>query len=940
MACTKCASLSSGPAFLQPVQSTRPRPASSLGQPPVQGDMSSVAAAGAATASATASAVLAVAGAVSLGAASGRRRAAKLPKVVRLQGAQNMPSPTLEINYYELDAVEAPRILSAVRLAIKMASPIVQESTSPEERLLKLLSEPSVQSMLTTVSRLPVFSKEMALAFKDDLDLLLALKQLKYFWNLPQSQLAILLEVMARQLEGPSQAAPFQEFLRVLTQTPNHAKNIKHLRDELPAEVKAEYLRNADYLETADAHAVYPTSIYRQCDGFTLATKDASTIEAVMSTTLTTTIKIARKVLEPSNHLLYNIYKPLGRCVAVVDDKVDAIYGKELDAYFAGHGIEFKKIVSSGNEADKDIRDVERILVSLKKAGQGRHEPLLVVGGGVIADIAGFAAALYSRNTPYVMLCTSIVSGIDAGPSPRVCCNGFDYKNLYGAYHPPVLTITDRGFWKSLHPGWLRHGVAEIIKMAVMKDLSLFELVEQWGPKCLETKFGTVGDSVNDPAFQDVCDLIVGKAMEGYVRSEYGNLWETHQCRPHAYGHTWCPGYELPSGMLHGQAVGTCMGFGAYLAMKSDFIPEIECQRILKVISDCELCLWHPIMEDGAAIWRSQVAMIEKRGGNLAAPIPRPLGESGYLNDLSEEMLLQRLQEYKSICLSYPRQGRGVEEHCTEVGLADPQSNKVAPLEDRFVVTPTDLMIITLTKTQDMAAVGEVVRMLDGVDGMVVKYSTQPSEALRNISVQTAKTNPNWAEMEKKGATSKLLEAEMISGQAEGQLLQLLVKFGKVKKVLDIGTFTGYSSLAMAEALPEDGRVVTLERQEEAAKMAAENWASSPHAGKIESRVGEAQALLQALASQGESFDLVFLDVDKPGYFALYQTLMETGLLRVGGLLAVDNTMYKGEELTGERLSVNGEGARALNAGLLADDRVLQVMLPLRDGLTLAFRQH
>ena len=89
----------------------------------------------------------------------------------------------------------------------------------------------------------------------------------------------------------------------------------------------------------------------------------------------------------------------------------------------------------------------------------------------------------------------------------------------------------------------------------------------------------------------------------------------------------------------------------------------------------------------------------------------------------------------------------------------------------------------------------------------------------------------------------------------------------------------------------QDGRVVTLERQEEAAKMAAENWASSPHVGKIESRVGEAQALLQALASQGESFDLVFLDVDKPGYFALYQTLMETGLLRVGGLLAVDNTM-------------------------------------------------
>jgi caffeoyl-CoA O-methyltransferase len=85
--------------------------------------------------------------------------------------------------------------------------------------------------------------------------------------------------------------------------------------------------------------------------------------------------------------------------------------------------------------------------------------------------------------------------------------------------------------------------------------------------------------------------------------------------------------------------------------------------------------------------------------------------------------------------------------------------------------------------------------------------------------------------------------------------------------------------------------VVTLEREEAAAKMAADNWASSPHVGKIESRVGEAQELLQALASQGWSFDLVFLDIDKAGYLALSQILLDTGLLRVGGLLAVDNTM-------------------------------------------------
>merc|ERR1712176_1718048 len=81
---------------------------------------------------------------------------------------------------------------------------------------------------------------------------------------------------------------------------------------------------------------------------------------------------------------------------------------------------------------------------------------------------------------------------------------------------------------------------------------------------------------IDDPEIQDVCDLIVGRALDSYVKSEYGNLWETHQARPHAYGHTWSPGYELPAGMLHGHAVATCMGFGAYMARY-----HWECQEVV-----------------------------------------------------------------------------------------------------------------------------------------------------------------------------------------------------------------------------------------------------------------------------------------------------------------------------------------------------------------------
>lgn len=320
-----------------------------------------------------------------------------------------------------------------------------------------------------------------------------------------------------------------------------------------------------------------------------------------MSTTLTTTIKITRGILEPTNPILSELYKPLGRCVAVVDDKVEKHFGEDLNNYFSANKIELIKLVHSGNEIDKDIRKVEEVLVDMKNHGVARNEPVLVVGGGVIADIAGFATALFHRNCPYVMLCTSIVTGIDAGPSPRTCSDGFGFKNLYGAYHPPVLTITDRFFWKTLHEGWIRHGIAEIIKMACVKDYSLFLLMEKAGPRLIETKFGSVGCD-DDQEFQDLCDAIIGKAMESYVRAEYGNLWETHQMRPHAFGHTWSPGYELPAGMLHGHAVGTCMGYGSYLAHRRNWLSKEQLERILKMISEMELALWHPIMDNHALV--------------------------------------------------------------------------------------------------------------------------------------------------------------------------------------------------------------------------------------------------------------------------------------------------------------------------------------------------
>merc|ERR1712224_1068664 len=238
----------------------------------------------------------------------------------------------------------------------------------------------------------------------------------------------------------------------------------------------------------------------------------------------------------------------------------------------------------------------------------------------------------------------------------------------------------DRTLWSTLHKGWLRHGIAEIIKMAVVKDFSLFELLEDVGPKLIHTKFGT--SCPEDIEFCQKCDLIVGKAMHSYVASEYGNLYETHQCRPHAYGHTWSPGYELPAGMLHGHAVGTCMGYGAFLAKRCGFINMEQMNRILRLISTFELSLWHPIMNDPQRIWETNVKIIEKRGGHLCAPVPRDaIGQCGYIQDLTFEEVGASIEEYHELCKGFPREGLGVEVHCREVGPEDP-SVPVASAKD------------------------------------------------------------------------------------------------------------------------------------------------------------------------------------------------------------------------------------------------------------------
>ncbi|MEO0533103.1 MAG: sedoheptulose 7-phosphate cyclase [Cyanobacteria bacterium P01_A01_bin.123] len=437
---------------------------------------------------------------------------------------------------------------------------------------------------------------------------------------------------------------------------------------------QAFYQEFASQLVETDPHAIYPTSSYRESRGYVVSTDDDQIVEAVMTSSTFTSIKVLENVLDPQQTVLRDTYVALGRCVCLVDQNVERYYGEQLDHYFDHHGIRLEKLVYRAMEVDKGIHTVEHMLGDFKRLGVSRNEPVLIVGGGVLTDTGGLACALYHRNTPYVMLSTSIVAGIDAGPSPRTCCDGFGYKNLFGAYHAPVLSLTDRSFFKTLHEGWLRHGIAEIIKMAVVKNAELFSYLEEAGPALITTRFGTL-DCQPDDALSALSQKILGAAMRSYVEAEYDNLYETHQCRPHAYGHTWSPGFEIEAGLLHGHAVAIGMGFGAYMSYRNNWISDQDCHRILRLISSFGLSLWHDVLLNQETLWAAQEKIVQKRGGNLVAPLPKgKIGKCGYLNALTRDQLNAAVKAYQKVCADYPRKGLGIDPLCSDVGLEDPST--------------------------------------------------------------------------------------------------------------------------------------------------------------------------------------------------------------------------------------------------------------------------
>lgn len=184
--------------------------------------------------------------------------------------------------------------------------------------------------------------------------------------------------------------------------------------------------------------------------------------------------------------------------------------------------------------------------------------------------------------------------------------------------------------------------------------------------------------------------------------------------------------------------------------------------------------------------------------------------------------------------------------------------------------------------------------------------------------------------------TAPLADADMQISREQGQLMALLARLVGARRTLEVGVFTGYSTLCVALALPDDGRIVACDLSEEWTDIARRHWERAGVAHKIDLRLAAAARTLARLLAEGAagSFDFAFIDADKPNYRVYYEHCLQ--LVRPGGLIVLDNTLWSGRVADPAQDDANTAAIRAINDALHHDERVDIAMLPVGDGLTLA----
>ncbi|MDI6098924.1 sedoheptulose 7-phosphate cyclase [Actinoplanes sp. NEAU-A12] len=335
------------------------------------------------------------------------------------------------------------------------------------------------------------------------------------------------------------------------------------------------------------------------------------------------------------------------RRFVVVDSAVNALYGARIREYFTHHGIDHAMLVMQVAETVKDFDSVARIVAEMDAFGLARRrEPMIVIGGGVLMDVAGLVASLYRRGTPFLRVPTTLVGLIDAGVGAKTGVNFNGHKNRLGTYAPADLTLLDRRFLATLDRRHVSNGMAEMLKIALIKDAALFDLLERSGRLLLDERF-----QGHTPAGDQAATLALRAATQGMLEELGPNLWEGRLERCVDYGHTFSPTVEmraLPS-LLHGEAVCVDMALTTVMAYRRGLLDETQRDRILRLMAELELPTWHPLLNP-AVLECALRDTVRHRDDQQRLPLPVGIGGVTFVNDVTVDELAAAAAMQRRLC--------------------------------------------------------------------------------------------------------------------------------------------------------------------------------------------------------------------------------------------------------------------------------------------------
>lgn len=315
-----------------------------------------------------------------------------------------------------------------------------------------------------------------------------------------------------------------------------------------------------------------------------------------------------------------------GRRFVVVDDQVHRLHGARIEAYFRERAVEARLLVFPGGEASKTAGAWLNVLRALDAFPiHRRDEPVIIIGGGVLGDVAGFAASCYRRGVPHVKVPTTLMAYVDAAVGIKTGINFNGHKNRLGSFEPPRLVLLDRHLLATLAPRHLRNGLCEIVKLALICDAELFELLERFGADALAAAFQT-----------DASEAVLDRAVGGMLRELEPNLYEDELARKVDFGHTFSYGLETRHAgrLLHGEAVLLDVLASTVFAQLRGVLPRTQAERIFALAERLGLAPAVDLLEPDL-MWEALLDRVEHRNGHQHVPLPAGIGECVFADDVT-----------------------------------------------------------------------------------------------------------------------------------------------------------------------------------------------------------------------------------------------------------------------------------------------------------------